>query len=127
MARQTEQQKRNQAQRNRDLLLASIVIGETKGLGITGVNRGNAETKVKYINDGDDSLYVEAWSKDNPRARKLGPAAAYPNTILGLPIPGLTKEKRWKWRTGQNGYQMMGDVEQDIRDKSERLRINKSK
>jgi hypothetical protein len=68
MARQTEQQKRNQAQRNRDLLLASTTYN-LKG--------GGLYNKTS-INDGDPSVYTAAHTMYG-RTVKIGPGPANPN------------------------------------------------
>ena len=57
MARQTEQQKKNQTQRNRDLLLASIHLNKDKDNMWIGEKR----------NDGIDELYVNG----KPRSESL--------------------------------------------------------
>ena len=80
MARQTEQQKKNQAQRNRDLLLASLIYR----------NYGPGDTVSKtLINDGDPSTYdvdMNTATPSKPAKRKrIGPGPERPFGWVGDP------------------------------------------
>jgi hypothetical protein len=99
MARQTEQQRKSQERRNRDSLLASIII-ENYG------HNGNKAT-VKYTNDGSAVFGHRMSDGSIQKFPVLGGDGEYlrnPNSIFGLKIPGHTETREWGDSTDPVSY-----------------------